>query len=220
MSTMDTTAKAALEDSVLYPAFFVFLDVVGDPIRMTTYAGEVVPAGTGDADLDGRTYSSVDRRVLTVGSVTHSEEGSDTLAVSLSGMVTIDAQLLNEIGDNAKWRGRPARLWVRFYDMATGGWAGGFVPYYTGYMWGVDIDPSPESQTISLTIENYLATFNAPSNRTYLSQKEFDPNDTSAAASISSANGARTGGGYSSDASAIAPSRTNPILSSYRTNIQ
>lgn len=197
MPTLDTASKAAVASAVIAPAFFVFLDIAGDPIRVTTYAAPVTPSGAGDADLDGQTFSPIDPRVLNIGNAAHSEDGSDTLEVELSGIVTIDTALLNEIGSIATWRGRTCRLWVRFFDLAAGDWAGGFVPYYTGYMWGVDIAPSPTEQIIKLKVENYLATYNSASNRTYQGQKDFDPTDVSAAASISSANSARAGGSFS-----------------------
>ena len=190
MPTLDTAAKAALDQPVIAPAQFIFLDIAGDPIRATTFAANVTPSGTGDADLDGQTFSAIDPQVLRVGEVTHSASGSETLSVELSGLVTIDTDLLNGMANPALWRGRLARLWLRVHDEA-GAAQGNYFPIYTGYMASVAINPSPDAQTIELRIENYLAAFSAPSNRSYLNQRDYDPLDASAAATISSVNGSK-----------------------------
>lgn len=188
MPTLDSTARAAAAASVVAPVFYIFLDVVGDPVRVTTGPGKVF-AATGDAELDG-TYSAIDPRVVTVGDVTQQENGSDTLTVALSGIVSIDTALMNEIGDVTKWKGRVARLWMEVRDGA-GAVQGAIVPFYTGYMAAASILPSPKTQTIQLSIENYLAAFNAASNRSYQGQKDYDAADTSGAATLAASNGAR-----------------------------
>ena len=192
MPPFDTTASAALSGGVVAPAYFIFLDVVGDPVRVTTYGANVTFASTGDADLDGNTFSAIDSRVVTVGDVVNSDTGSDTMTVDMSGIVTIDTTFLNEIGDVSKWRGRTARIWVQIYDGSLTV-QGAVAPVYTGYMSSVEILPSPETQVIRLNIENYLAAFNQASNRSYLNQADYDAADTSAAATIAAANGALRG---------------------------
>lgn len=191
MPTMDATAKAALELPVIAPAWFIYLDVLDDPIRATTHVANIIPTGTGDAELDSQEFIAVNPRVIEVGDVGQSDGGSDTLSVALSGVVTMDTALLEGIGDRAKWWGRVCRLWFRLYDETGVTAQGAFVPYYTGYMSAVKIHPSPESQIIKLEVENYLAAFNQASNRSYLNQKDYDSGDLSAAATISAANGAK-----------------------------
>ena len=56
-------------------------------------------------------------------------------------------------------------------------------------MTALDLDLSPESQTINLTIESYLAAFGRASGRTYMDQELYDPGDLSARAVIAIANG-------------------------------
>lgn len=186
----DATAIIALDQNVVIPAFFIWLDVVDDPIRITNFAESVTFSGTGDVDLDGFTFSNIRHELLGVGEVSNAEGGSNTLTIELSGIRTIDSALLAGIGDTAKWRGRSARLWFRLYDEADAP-QGGVVPYYTGYMSSVKIDPSPEVQAIRLQVENYLASFNQASNRSYLNQKDYDPTDTSPEATMAAVNGAR-----------------------------
>jgi hypothetical protein len=196
MPGFDNAAKAQLGRSYKAPAWFMFADVLGDPLRATTYGKAITFSGTGDADLDGQTYSvPTDKRVLSVGNVGFGEGGSDTLSVFLSGIVTIDTTLLNAIGDRSKWLGRAFRLWALIFD-ETGTQQGAICEFYTGVMAGVDIHPSAKRQTIELKIENYLAlALSQGSNRGYLCQSEFDAADTSAAATLAAANNARGPGG-------------------------
>lgn len=194
MPVMDSTAKAAVAGQVFCPAFLIYLAVVGDPIRITTYGADQTFASTGDADLDGFTFKAFDPRAIQVGDVSNSDGGSDTLTVDLSGIVSIDTALLNEIGDKTKWQGLDARMWFIVFAPDGTTQQGAIVPFYTGKMSSVKILPSPQTQTIRLSIENYLAALNAASNRSYLNQKDYDSADTSAAATIAASNGAVKGG--------------------------
>jgi hypothetical protein len=56
------------------------------------------------------------------------------------------------------------------------------------------INGSPDSQTITMTIEHYLVTLTNTTNKTYQMQKEYDSGDESAARSIAAANGANKSG--------------------------
>jgi hypothetical protein len=188
----DATAAAALAEPVVLPAWFIYLDVLGDPIRVTTHGVDTTFSGTGDAELDG-TYTALDHRVIQVGDVTHTDSGSDTLTIDLSGILSMDADFLNDIGDHSKWRGRVCRLWLRLLN-ESGSPIGAIVPYYTGYMSAVGIYPSPQTQMVRLNVENYLAVFNEASNRSYMNQRDYDAADTSASATIAASNSAKTGG--------------------------
>lgn len=194
MPTLDATAKAQLELQVVKPAFLVYLDILGDPIRATTAGYTITLGALSDADLSGHTFNGVDPRFVTIGDVKNQESGSETLACELSGLILPDAALLTTIGDRANWQGRTARLWVMIRNEA-GVQQGAIAAYYTGYMSSLEIVPSPETQVIRLEIENYKMLLSQPSNRTYLDQSAFDAADTSAAATIGAALGARTGAG-------------------------
>lgn len=193
MPALDTTAKAAVAGSFA-PAWIIFLDVTGDPVRVTSFGKNTTFASTGDSDLDGNTFVAFGGEFLDVGDVTNSDSGSDTLTVTLSGIVTLDTALLNAIGDRTKWQGRACRIWFQLYDPTGVNPQGAVVSHYTGYMSSVTINPSPTTQTITLTVENYLAAFNDASNRSYLNQSDYDSTDTSAAATIAASNGSVRGG--------------------------
>ena len=190
MSGPDQPAAAALAADVRRPATFCYLDIAGEPVRVTDAPYDVSFADTGDEDLDGFTFMAVDARVVSVGIVKAKEGGTDTLTLELSGLDGVDGDLMNQIGNRANWQGRDARLWKAMLDPATLQFVGSVWPYYTGYMAVPKIVGDQNSQTISLDVETYLAFFTQASNRTYLDQDQYDPNDRSAELSIAIANGA------------------------------
>ena len=142
MPDLDSTAQAAVE-TTFAPGWFIFLDVDGDPIRVTNVGVDVTFTSTGDADLDGFTFVSFGGQNLSVGDIGNSDSGSDTLQVALSGILGLDTTLLNDIGDRTKWQGRTARIWMNVYNESGDTPQGAICPFYTGYMSRVGLVSSP-----------------------------------------------------------------------------
>jgi hypothetical protein len=191
---VDATTQAALEATVVNWRVLIYADFVGDVLRGTSGLYDKVISGSGDTELDG-TYDSFDHNLINVSPVKHNETGSDTVAISMSGLVVNNADFLAIIGDKSKWQGRIARLW--FYCVNENeGQVGSIIPYYTGYMNEVSISGGAQSQTVTLTIENYLTSIAGAQNKTYLIQNIFDAGDLSAEPSIAAANGMAEAGNY------------------------
>ncbi|MGF3028148.1 hypothetical protein ACQVP2_35840, partial [Methylobacterium aquaticum] len=188
MSRPDAAASAALNAAVIRPVFFCYLDIVGDPLRACTAGRTYSFAQTGDPDLDGFDFDGIDPTVVDIGPVRNKDGGADAVTAKLSGIVTLDTDLLNVINNPVNWQGRTARLWRMIRD-ENGDQRGAVQHYYTGWMTSLAIGGSPDSQTINLTVESYLAAFSRASGRTYLDQDTFDPVDLSESASITVANG-------------------------------
>jgi len=188
MGAPDAAAQAAIAADVIRPVFVGFLDILGDPIRVTTAPYSVQFSGTGDADLDGQTFSAVDPTWISISPVSNQEGGAGTVTATLSGLIGVDSDLLNQIGNKANWQGRTARLWQMMYNAGLQR-VGNVWPYYTGYMNVPRIVGNATQQTIILEIESYLAFLKQPSGRSYLAQAEYDSGDRSADASIAVANG-------------------------------
>jgi hypothetical protein len=197
LPTLDTTAQTAVESSAFAPAFFIWLDIDGDPLRVTTFGADVTFSSSPDTDLDGQTFVAFGGELLGVSEIGNSDQGSDTLTVTLSGIVSMDASLVDDISDRSLWQGRTARVWTQIYDETGDTKQGAIVPLYTGYMSSVRIRGTPEMQSIELSIENYLAFFSEASNRSYLNQKDYDSADQSAAATIAASNGLKRNSGAS-----------------------
>ena len=188
MSRPDAAASAALDAAVIRPVFFCYLDIIGDPLRACTAGGSIRFDTTGDSDLDGHIFDGIDPTFVDIGPVRNKDGGSDAVTAKLSGIVVLDAELLAIIGDRANWQGRTARLWRMIRD-EFGNQRGALQHYYTGWMTSLTVTGAPGNQTIDLSIESYLAAFSAASNRTYLDQESFDPDDLSARAAVALANG-------------------------------
>lgn len=188
MSRPDATAANALDAQIIRPVFFAYLDVVGDPLRACTAGNSLSFSGTGDTDLDGFTFDGINPEFVDIGQVRMKDGGSDAVVAKLSGIVGLDTDLLNLLGNPANWQGRTARLWRLIRD-EFGTQQGAIQPYYTGYMVSLGIGGSPEGQTIEVAIESYLVAFSQASNRSYLDQDTYDPGDLSAKATIAIVNG-------------------------------
>jgi hypothetical protein len=188
LSRPDAAASAALDAQVIRPVWFAYLDIEGDPIRACTAARSITFTGTGDPDVDGKTFDAINPDVVEISSVRVKANGAEPVTAKLSGIATIDDETLALIGDKANWQGRAARLW-RIIRNEHGEQIGALQHYYTGYMVALSVTGTPQSQTIVVKIESYLAAYSQPSNRTYLDQQEFDPGDLSAKAAIAIANG-------------------------------
>jgi hypothetical protein len=191
---VDATTQAALEATVVNWRVLIYADFVGDVLRGTSGLYNKVVSGSGDSELDG-TYDSFSHDLINVSPVKHNESGSDTVTISMSGLVVNNADFLAIIGDKTKWQGRTARLWFYCVDQNENQ-IGSIIPYYTGYMNEVGIAGDSGSQTVSLTIENYLASIAGAQNKTYLIQNIFDAGDLSGEASVSAANGMAEAGSY------------------------
>lgn len=191
---VDATTQAALEATVVNWRVLIYADFVGDVLRGTSGLYDKTISASGDVELDGN-YDSFNHDLINVSTVKHNESGSDTVSISMSGLVVNNADFLAIIGDRSKWQGRVARLW--FYCVNENeGQVGSIIPYYTGYMNEVGITGDAQSQTVTLTIENYLASIAGAQSKTYLIQNIFDAGDLSGEASVSAANGMAAAGSY------------------------
>jgi hypothetical protein len=192
MGAPNESAQAALAARVRRPVTFAFLDILGEPLRVTNAPYSFTFSGTGDEDLDGFTFSAVDSRFVSVGPVRAKEGGGDTVTLTLSGLAGVDDDLMTTIGNKANWQGRDARLWRAMLDPVDLARLGNVWSYHTGYMTVPKVIGDAASQLLSLDVESYLSYLSQAPNRTYLDQKKYDPADNSAASSIAIANGTNT----------------------------
>lgn len=189
---IDATASAALDAQIIKPVFLGFVDFLNEPMRVNTSGADMAFTGTGEPDIDGFTFLGLRADVVDIGSVSNRADGTDSITVKLSGLQTLDADVLAEIEDPANWRSREIRLW-RIIRNAANVQQGGIQHYYTGYMSNLKMPVTPTGQTIEVTVESYLAAYAAASNRSYLDQEKYDSGDLSARAAIAIANNASGG---------------------------
>lgn len=187
MSRATGDASTALAASIVKPVYFAYLDFDGDPVRANSSGADMAITGTGDADMDGFTFLGLSAAFTDISSIKAARGGSDTVTARLSGIPDLDP-VMDLIGDRSKWQGRVARLW-RMVRNSSNVQQGAIIPYYTGYMTAAAIEAEPDSQSVVVTIESYLAAFTKASNRSYLDQSRYDAGDLSARAAIAIANG-------------------------------
>ena len=187
-SALDPAHSAALNEAVIRPVRCALIDFADEPLRLTNAPYPLAFSGTDDEDLDGFTYAAFRNNPVNVSDVTQNERGADQVSISLSGIIGIDSDIMNVIGDLSLWRGRVLRLWRLLFD-ANLQMIGYPDPYFTGYLSMPTFQFAATGSTISVTAVSYLASLVGASNRTYLSQSEYDSGDLSAEAAIAIANG-------------------------------
>jgi hypothetical protein len=188
MSVLDSAASAALDAQVIKPVFFMYLDFVGGAVRANTSGMNITPTGTMYLEMNGHEFVGLRADFLDVSAVSYAPGGSKTVTATLSGLPEVDNDTLELLANSDNWRGRDAMIW-RVIRNAANVQQGAYHRYYTGKMTMVSHKGSVEEQSISVTIESYLAALSEPSNRTYLDQERYDPGDLSAKATVAVANG-------------------------------
>ena len=193
---IDPVASAALDEVEINPVSFIYIDFQTGPVRINTSGADATPTGTGEPDLDGFLFQGLIADIIGIGPVANKSSGTDTLAITLSGLKGVDDDALAEVADPTHWRGREIRLW-RIIRNASNVQEGGWQHHYTGNMTNMSLSSLPDGQTVEVTVESYIAAYAAASNRSYLDQKRYDAGDDSARAAIAIANngGASPAGG-------------------------
>lgn len=185
---MAAPTDAALSAPVVRVALCCFMDIGGDPFYYALAPAPLTMPAVSlltepDPDFDGKTFTTVDPRLISVPPVSHGPAGVEAVDFVLSGTLEMDAAILTVMSNKALFGGRVTKLWLVCLDDA-------FLPvaarqYYAGYMSvpSFSLEPPDENgvsrQTVTIKSENYLALIGggAPS-RTLLSTP--DPGDHAA----------------------------------------
>jgi hypothetical protein len=151
---IDSGLMAAMSAGVLRPAFFAML---------TFRSGvEWVWTGVGPITVDAQTYKGVGS-LATIGSIV---EGLDVQAAGTTvGLSGIDSALLSESLNDVK-SGAPAKIWFGAFSGTT------LIARYVTFSGVIDkpeLTQSPETNTISLSLETRLIDFGRATMRRYTS---------------------------------------------------
>ena len=106
MSLPDSAHSAALDEQVIKPVWFAWLDIDGDPVWANTSGRNITPAGTGDPDLDGNEFIGISGELVEVSSVKVKTSGSESVTAELSGIPGLDDDALALLADPSAYRGR------------------------------------------------------------------------------------------------------------------
>jgi hypothetical protein len=181
---------ASLDDDVIWPVVFVYMDIVGDPFRVCTWLYPIIPIGSSDPLLNSQTFIGIGQNnpITEISSIKDSMTGSESVEFKLSIPVDHSAALENIIGDKSKWRGRIACIWYAHMN-ETRQLIDEPIRLKRGRLSQAIFNCSPEIQTLNLIMESHQSNISQPRRRNYLQQKTIDPLDESPSASIAIANG-------------------------------
>lgn len=188
---MAAPTDAQLSGPVVRIGIAAYLDVAGDPLRYALAPAPVITPPTSllddpDPDFDGRTFTTLDPRFVSVTPVTHGPGGAEAVSFTVAGTLALDSGLMTAFSDPSKFRGRTAKLWLVLFGADLLPVAAR--PYYSGVMAVPQFRMAGDEQTITVVAESHLAIIGSGSpSRTLLSQKLYDSGDESAAATLGTA---------------------------------
>ena len=175
---MSVLLDAEAEKAVIYPVWFLWMDIEGDPLYAFTGIGEIsFGAGeTGDAALDGKTFTGLGALAM-IGDIQESENGSGATKITVPGVDPALPGFKPLVADRRAWQFRRAVLWFSYMNED----ASGLVDYpqreKTGRMDGLEVVHDGETCTISMNIEGFAASGQYPTGTKYAEQPEIDASD-------------------------------------------
>lgn len=190
---MTADLAAYISQTVVTTALAVKLDLKTEPVFVWTGIHPIQVSGSGDSDLDGNTFESLNDGVIgDIGENTYSYSGSSELTVSLA--VPADPTISIQAAQiyPSEYQSRPAILWrailMRPSDpLGEPVWV--WKRIRTGKMDKLEITNDGRSHNFLLTIEAHQANISNATNQSYLNQTYYDANDTSQNYAASIANG-------------------------------
>jgi len=175
---MSTLLDAEGEKPVIYPVWFLWLDVEGDPLHAFTGVGEISfgASETGDALLNGQTFTGLGQ-IAMIGDIQESENGSGPVRITVPGVDPALFGFKPLVADRRRWQFRRAVMWFSY--MAED--ASGLIDYpqreKTGRMDNLEVVHDGDTCTITLDIAGFSSSGKYPNGGKYAEQPEIDPND-------------------------------------------
>lgn len=171
---MTYEAESAAE--VIRNAWFVYLDIEGDPLFAWSGTFDVELTGQSDTLLNN-TWTGTSG-LIEIGEIGDSEGGSPSVPITLSGVDPADTAFLEIIAEARLWQGRRAIIWHTYVN------DDGLLAFdprrvKTGRMDGLRFRQDAASAVISVDIEGFAAQSAIPLNTRYAEQREVDPDDKS-----------------------------------------
>lgn len=164
---MTVAADNAASAALVKPVIFVFIDFLGGPVR--------VHSGEGDYSWGGNTYNGVGR----LGSISKISESKAIAAHGLTLRLAAPSAYVS-LSLNEKYRGRPVRIWIGFFDTGTGTLIADPAQFFGGRISVMEIDrTNPEVTAISIDCESRMIDLTRPLEifLTHEEQKREDPTD-------------------------------------------
>ena len=190
---LGTDWQNALAAAGIRTGWLARFDFESETVRVCTLADSLTVSGTGDAALDGGTFSPIgDGAVVTVGENGYSYQGSEALRLSLAIPSSPSIAIANAGIYPSEYLGRMAWVWRAIMTTdptatTPGVWA--FRRIRAGAMDQVRVTHDGEQHLFELTIEAHSSMISQATNASYLDQPLFDPGDHSQDFAVNIANG-------------------------------
>lgn len=170
------TYEAEAEKIIVRPAWFVFLDIKDDPLKMWTGPMGISLSETGDSSLDGEWLPS--SGLADIGEIVEDEDGSGPTRLEMSGVDPALPLFKQVIADGRLWRRRRAVIWMSYMNDAG---ALAFTPRRkkVGRMDDLRLSQGEDSALITLNIEGFAARSGDALGTRYSEQRDIDATDKS-----------------------------------------
>ena len=170
------TYEAEAEKTVVRPAWFVFLDIKDDPLRMWTGPMGINLSSTGDSTLDGDWLPS--SGLADIGEIVEDEDGSGPTRLEMSAVDPALPLFKQVIADGRLWRRRRAVIWMSYMNTAG---ALAFTPRRKkiGRLDDLRMSQGADSALFTLNIEGFAARSGDALGTRYSEQRDIDPTDKS-----------------------------------------
>lgn len=171
------STEAAVDASVVYPAWLFRLDIEGDPVIVWTGARDITFGTMTDPVLSGLTFERVGN-IGDIGNIVDGRGGSQAMNLRLPGVDLDDGDLNDIVTDKSRWQFRQAWVWIATLD-ASYNIVGEPFRVKTGRMDRMNVGQGRKGSYIGLVIESHQAYASEVGNQKYSELKDFDPSDTS-----------------------------------------
>lgn len=153
---LTSATSTALQQRVVRPVLIVRLDFATDPITAWNGPGIFAPSGSGDAALDGQTFTRVDAVVEL--SPIKEDQGIGEPVVLTATAHDLDEEALRQVvRDKRAWRGKPAYIWVGLMDSDHATVISDPFRAKTGVMTQMKVMRTAEESVIQITIDDDLS---------------------------------------------------------------
>lgn len=142
----------ALQEPIVRPVLIIRLDIVTDPIIAWTGPGIFAPTDTGDAALDGQTFSPV-APFMDMSTINENQGIGGPVTLVATGH-DLDEEILKQVvRDKRAWRGKKAWLWLGLLNSDENTVVDDPVRIKTGVIVQMLVDRKKDSASVSVVID-------------------------------------------------------------------
>ena len=157
---LTTAVETALAATAVRPVLIGRLDFATDPIKAWNGPGIFAPSGSGDAALDGETFTRVEA-IVGLSTVTEDQGIGQAVTLTVTAHDLDEEALRQVVRDKRQWRGQPAYLWIGLLEENQATVIGDPFRIRTGVMTRMVVRRTAEASVIEITIDRDLSNARA-----------------------------------------------------------